>query len=267
MLNIVVTGCMGRMGKRIISLANFDKEVEIVGAIEAPKHTFLGKDIGEVLGLGVLDINVTDKLEKSLKKADVIIEFTNPQTTLNDLEIAKKNRVGIVIGTTGMKEDEITKIKDAAKKIPIVFSPNMSLGVNLLFELVEECVKRLGKDYDIEIIESHHRFKKDAPSGTAKEFAQIIANTMKKDLSKVATYGRSGIVGERPENEIGIHAIRGGDIVGEHNIMFCGMGERIELIHRAHSRDSFAQGAIRAAKFLQNKKSGLFTMKDVLKAS
>lgn len=265
MVNIIVSGCMGRMGKSIIKLANFDKEIEIIGALEAPKHTFLGKDIGEVLGLGVLDVKISDKLDKSLKKAEVIIEFTNPAVTLHHLEIAKKAKKGMVIGTTGLKEEDIEKIKDASKKIPVVFSPNMSLGVNLLFELVSDCVKRLGRDYDIEIMEAHHRFKKDAPSGTAKEFAQIIANAMKEELSRISVYGRSGIIGERPDNELGIHSVRGGDIVGDHTIMFCGMGERIELTHRAHSRDAFSQGAIRAAKFVAKKKNGFFTMKDVLK--
>lgn len=264
MVKIIVSGACGRMGKRIIALAREDARIKIVGALENKTHTSIGKDVGEVLGLGKINVSVEANLDKVIKKGEVIIEFTNPETTMEHLAVAGQSNKAMVIGTTGLNDDAVKEIKQAAGKIPIVIAPNMSAGVNLLFALVGDIAKKLGPDFDIEIMETHHRFKKDAPSGTAKRLAENIAAARGRKLKDIVVYGREGIPGERPKGEIGIHAIRAGDVVGEHTVVFAAKGERIELTHRAHSRDTFAQGALRAAKFIVNKSAKLYDMQDVL---
>ena len=204
-------------------------------------------------------------MEEIIQNADQIIEFTNPQVSLEHLEIAAKYKKAMIIGSTGFSGEEITKMKNLSRNIPFLFSPNMSLGVNLLFKLAAETAAALGDDYDIEIVEAHHRFKKDAPSGTAKKLAQEIAQAKGINLNEVAIYGREGIIGERKKGEIGIHSIRGGDIAGEHTVMFTALGERLQLSHKAHSRDTFAHGSIQAIKFMEGKSPGFYEMKDVLK--
>jgi 4-hydroxy-tetrahydrodipicolinate reductase len=250
MMNIVVCGAAGKMGKMIISRVIADPEVKFSGAVEAKGNPCVGSDSS--------GITITDDFEKAIKTADVAIDFTSPDATINHVELAAKNKKAMVIGTTGLTPGAVEKIKSAAGVIPVVFSPNMSVGVNLLFKLVEEVAGVLA-DYDVEIVEAHHNQKKDAPSGTAAKLADIIA----KKLELPLVYGRQGIVGAR-KKEIGIHAVRAGDIVGEHTVLFAGPGERVELIHRAHSRETFAAGAVRAAKWLNGKKPGLYTMRDVL---
>jgi len=250
MLKISVCGAAGRMGRMIIERVVSDGETELAGAVEAKGSPAVGQRAGNAV--------ITDDCGAAVKISDVVIDFTSPQATLQHLESCMKEKKGIVIGTTGLSEKDIEKIKDAAKAIPVVFAPNMSVGVNLLFKLVSEIAAAV-PNYDVEIVEAHHNQKKDAPSGTALKIADIIS----KELGLPQVYGRHGITGPR-KKEIGIHAVRAGDIVGEHTVIFAGPGERIELIHRAHSRDNFAVGAVMAAKWLAGKKPGLYSMKDVL---
>jgi len=266
MIKIVVAGCCGKMGRRIVSLAKEDKGLLVTGACEVAGHPLLGKDIGEVLGLGTSDIKITENVDEALRGGDCMIDFTAPVATMGHVEKMLKAKKAMVIGTTGLTDKEEKKIKEAAAQIPIVMAPNMSIGVNLLFGLVGEVAKELGDSYQIEIIELHHKHKKDAPSGTAKKLAQVIAQAKGLDLDKIVVYGRQGQGLARADKEIGIHAIRAGDIVGEHTVVYCGTGERIEITHKAHSRDTFAQGALQAAKFLAGRKPGLYNMQDVLKA-
>ena len=237
---VAISGCGGRMGNRIAALSFGDSELKVAGAFESNGHPWLGKDLGEQLGLGSKGVKITSDIKNGLSPAKVLIEFTTPQATIIHLKIACELKVGMVIGTTGLSPAEISQVKEASKSIPVVMAPNMSIGVNLLFGLVGEVAKKLGPGYDVEIVEVHHRFKKDAPSGTAKRLAEIIAEAKSKDLDRVGVYGRKGIPGERTPDEIGIHAVRAGDVVGDHTVIFSSLGERIELTHRAHSRDTFA---------------------------
>ncbi|MCX7918454.1 MAG: 4-hydroxy-tetrahydrodipicolinate reductase [bacterium] len=265
MIKLIISGACGKMGQRIITNAVHTMSVKVVGAVEHPHHPQLGQDIGLVLGLGnALNVRITDTLDKIIHAGDVLIEFTNPETTLDHLGVAVYAKKPMVIGTTGFSTTQLNELRNLGQQIPCVFSPNMSLGVNLLFKLVEQTAKTLGAEFDIEIVESHHRGKKDAPSGTANKLADIAAQALGRTLSEVAVFGRKGITGERTKEEIGIHAVRGGDMVGEHTVYFCGIGERIELTHRASSRDTFALGAIRAAKFIVDKPAGIYDMLDVL---
>jgi len=264
-VRIVVAGAAGRMGSTIIRVIKETDGVELAGAVESEGHPFIGKDAGEVAGIGRTGISIVGKVHEALHgPGDVLIDFTSPSGTLVNLQYAAERGVGAVVGTTGFSEEEYKKIQGLSRRIPCVVSPNMSTGVNLLFRLVREVAEVLGDDYDVEIIEAHHRHKKDAPSGTAMKIGRIIAEALGRDLDKVGKYGRFGITGERDRKEIGIQAIRAGDIVGDHTVLFAGPGERIEITHRAHSRECFARGAVRAAKWVVNKKPGLYDMLDVL---
>ncbi|MEA3485380.1 MAG: 4-hydroxy-tetrahydrodipicolinate reductase [Candidatus Aerophobetes bacterium] len=255
-LKVVVCGACGRMGKEVIAKVCQLKEMKLIGAIEAPDHPFIGKNIG--------DVKISSDLESIVQSNCVIIEFTTPLATMEHLKIAEKKKMLMVIGTTGFNEEEYGRIKETSCNIPILISPNMSIGINVLFKVVEEVSQVLGKNFDKEIVEVHHHNKKDAPSGTAKRIAQIIAQTEGKDLSRVGVYGRKGIGKGRSKEEIGIHAIRGGSIVGEHTVVFAGEGERLEITHRAESRQIFAQGAILGAKFISKQKKGLYDLQDAL---
>lgn len=264
MIKIIVVGACGRMGKKIAEMALEQKDLKLVGAIEGEKHPFLGQDIGEILGRGKVGVLLQNNLKKVMDVGEVIIDFTHPEATLSHLKIAREGHKAMVIGTTGFSAPQISEVKNLAKDIPCVLSPNMSVGVNLLFRIANQAAKVLGDDYDMEIVESHHCHKKDAPSGTAKKLAEVVAEARGWDLSEVAVYGRQGMPGERPKESIGIHAVRGGDIVGDHTVIFAGPAERIELTHRAHSRDTFAWGAMRAARFLATASPGLYSMQDIL---
>ena len=258
MLKIIVCGALGRMGKEVISKIKQRKDMKLAGAIESSEHPLLGKEIGD-------GIKVSSELEDVIEKDSIIIEFTTPLATLEHLKIAEKKKIPLVIGTTGFKREEHEKIKKASNTIPIVLSPNMSIGVNLLYNIVKQITRILGENFDKEIIEIHHRNKRDAPSGTAQKIAQIIAEAEGKNLSEVSVYGRKGIQKEtRSKEEIGIHAIRGGSVVGEHTVLFAGEKERLEITHKAESRSIFAEGATLAAKFLAEKKKGLYDLQDVL---
>ena len=264
MVKAIVVGAAGRMGGRIINAINETEGIELVGAVEYKNHPSIGKDAGEIVGLGKLNIELKDNLGTILSLGDVIIDFTNHTASLTNLEIVAKGKKSIVIGSTGFSAKEMEEVKRLSKNTRCVLSPNMSVGVNLMFKVIKDISRVLGDDFDIEIIEAHHRLKKDSPSGTAMRIAQILAQTLKRDIDKVGVYGRKGIVGERTQKEIGIQAIRAGDIVGDHTVVFGGLGERLELTHRAHSRDTFARGAVRAAKWIVNQKNGLYDMQDVL---
>jgi len=264
MVKVVVLGVAGRMGKRVVACASNYPEVEIIGGVEQAGSDAVGSDLGEIAGVGSSGVVVSDSLADALAGADVCIDFTHHSSIISNLSTIAAGKTPCVICTTGFNDEELEKIDDTAKKVPILLSPNMSVGVNLLFDLVGEVASKLGEDYNIEIVEAHHNRKKDSPSGTAAKLAEIAAASRGLQMSKDGVYGRKGMVGERGPNEIGVHAVRAGDIVGEHTIIFAGPGERLELVHRAHSRDTFANGALKAAIFLAGKSPGIYSMKDVL---
>lgn len=260
-IKIVVIGASGRMGRELVKAVQ-DRKAVLYGAVD---RVLTGSDSGEVAGLGKNNVQITDDLEKVIQGADVTIDFTAPESTASNLKLNQKYRVPAVIGTTGLSGDQKQQLSDTARDIPIVFSPNMSVGVNLLFKLTELAARVLQTGYDVEVIEAHHRKKKDSPSGTAVKLVEILAEQLQRDMHKDIIYGREGLVGERTDREIGVMAVRGGDIVGEHTVMFAGIGERVELVHKASSRYTLAKGALHAAFWLtQNKKPGLYSMFDVL---
>jgi 4-hydroxy-tetrahydrodipicolinate reductase len=253
------------MGLAIMGLAAQDPSFEVVSALEHAEHPLLHKPLSTwVAGIKNPNACLSGDPESAFSNAQVLIEFTRPSVTLNHLKIAAEKGLAVVVGTTGFTDAEIAVIAETAKKIPVVQSYNMSVGMNLLFALVEEAAAKLGTAYDVEIIEAHHRMKKDAPSGTAIRLGEGVARAWGKKLSDIAVNGREGLVGERSVGEIGFHAVRGGDIVGDHTVLFAGPGERLELTHRVHSRDTLAQGALIAAKWLIGKPAGLYDMWDVL---
>ena len=237
------------MGQRIASLALNDPSYIIAGGVEGPGHHAIGRDLGTVLGINSLGVVIADDIQRALSAGDVLIEFTRPEPTLEHVGIARRLKKPMVIGTTGLTDDQRRAVADAARDIPIVLSPNMSPGVNVLFELVATAAKRLGLRYDVDVVEAHHRAKQDAPSGTAKRLAEVIAK------------GR-----RQPVSAIPVHSVRAGDIVGDHTVILAGPAERLELTHRAHSRDVFARGALAAARFVAGRKPGLYDMLDVLRA-
>lgn len=265
MINLIVVGCCGRMGKRIISIASESEDFSIVGAVEKKAHPDIGKDIGIACGIGNLNIAITDDISSAIEKADVIIDFTMPISTINTVRHAKTAHKPLVIGTTGLTDEEMEIIKAASSSIPILVSPNMSIGVNVLLNIIGDVASDLGEDYDIEIVEAHHNQKKDAPSGTAKRLADEILQAKGKGKKYHLIYGREGDTGKRTKGEIGIHAVRAGDIVGDHTVIFAGENERIEITHKAHSRDVFARGALRACRFIVGKSPKLYNMQDVLR--
>lgn len=264
MVKIVVAGAMGRMGSRITALSREYEDITLTGVFEKKGHKDIGKDIGHLLGIGDMGIVLEDGLDKIIDRADVIIDFTHTSSTIEHLRLASSKGKAMVIGTTGFGKEELEEIRILAENIPCVMAPNMSVGVNLLLKVLRDIAIVLGDEYDIEIIEAHHRLKKDAPSGTAMKMAQVIASTLNRNLDDVAIYARKGMIGERTKREIGIQTIRAGDIVGEHTVLFGGLGERIEITHKASSRDTFARGALRAAIWVNGKAPGLYDMQDVL---
>jgi 4-hydroxy-tetrahydrodipicolinate reductase len=264
MINAIVIGVAGRMGGRIVHLMEAAADLQLAGAVERPGHPAVGKDVGEVVGLPPQGITVADSLSQVLPQAEVVIEFTHPEPSLAHLrEVADAGRA-MVLGTTGFSPPQIAEIHALASRAHLVFAPNMSVGVNLMFRVVADIARVLGDGYDVEIVEAHHRLKKDAPSGTAIKLGQVIAHALGRELEKAGIYARHGIIGERSKDEIGIQTVRAGDIVGEHTVLFGGLGERLEIIHRAHSRDNFARGAVRAALWVVKQPPGLYDMQDVL---
>ncbi|MEW6669941.1 MAG: 4-hydroxy-tetrahydrodipicolinate reductase [Thermodesulfobacteriota bacterium] len=264
MVKVIVAGAAGRMGGRIIHAIHGRKDVSLAGAFERPDHPMVGQDAGQTAGLGAIGVRIEGSLEAVIRSGDVLIDFTAPQVTFQHVKAAAAQGLSVVIGTTGIDGDILQGIAELAKTVRCVLSPNMSVGVNIMFRIAGEMARLLGNEYDMEILEVHHRLKKDAPSGTAMRLAQVLCASAGRDLSKVAVYERKGMIGERTGDEIGIQTWRAGDITGEHTVMFGGIGERLELIHRAHNRDNFARGAIRAALWVVTQPPGLYDMQDVL---
>jgi len=264
MIKIAVCGAAGRMGQRIINSVNEAEGVELSGALERPGHELVGHDVGLIAGCGALGVTISDDLNTVISGCDVMIDFTSPKVSLKNLEACGLQKKPIVIGSTGFSPDERTLAHELAKDIPVVIAPNMSVGVNVCFKILKDIARTLGNDFDVEIVEAHHRLKKDAPSGTAVRMGEVVAEALGRDYHKVANCHREGITGERTMEEIGMQTIRGGDIIGEHTVYFIGMGERIELSHRAMTRDMFSRGSVRAAKWITSQKPGLYDMQDVL---
>jgi 4-hydroxy-tetrahydrodipicolinate reductase len=264
MVKIAVAGAAGRMGSRITALSKEYEGLQLAGAFERKGHKDIDKDIGTVIGIGDTGVKLVDNAESIINNVDLIISFSTVEASLEHLRLASSKGKAIVIGTTGFTKDALKEVSELTRKIPCVMASNMSMGVNLLLKVLQDIARVLGDGYDIEIIEAHHRMKKDAPSGTALKMAQVIADALNRNLDEVAVYARKGIIGERTAKEIGIQTIRAGDIVGEHTVIFGGLGERIEVTHKASSRDTFARGALRAALWCFGKPAGLYDMQDVL---
>ena len=262
-LNLAIAGASGRMGRALIEGVLRHRDLKLAAALEIPGNNHIGKDAGEFAG-AMTGIKITADYHNALKGCDVLIDFTRPEGTLEHIAVCQKLGVNIVIGTTGFTAQQKALLGAAAQKIGVMFAPNMSVGVNLTFKLLEMAAKVLSHGYDIEIIEAHHRHKVDAPSGTALGMGEVIAKTLGRDLEKCAVYGREGVTGERDPSTIGFATVRGGDIVGDHTVMFAGIGERIEITHKASSRATFALGALRAARFLKTNIAGMYDMQDVL---
>lgn len=263
-VRIGVCGAAGRMGKTILEVCNETDDVEVTAAIEYSGSPVLGLDAGEVAGLGKLGVIITDDISAVADQVDVMIDFTLATSVPVNLQKCLAVKCKMVIGTTGLTHEDHEQIKLASKKIGIVFAPNMSIGVNLCFKLLEMASKVIGENSDIEIIEAHHNQKKDAPSGTAIRMGEVVAHTLGRNLKECAVYGREGITGARDKKTIGFETIRAGDIVGDHTVMFATAGERVEITHKATSRKTFASGAVRAAQWLASKETGLYDMQDVL---
>ncbi len=264
MVKVIIAGAAGRMGQKIGYWVTQHPELEYAGAFEAAGSPVIGKDIGEIAGLGANGVIVGEGLESVIDKGDVIIDFTFHAATMGFAKIAAKHGKAMVIGTTGLSTENLAELKELSKDFPCVQAPNMSVCVNVLFKLVKKAAEILGDDYDIEVIEAHHKMKKDAPSGTALKLGEMAAEGVGRKLSEVGVFERNGIIGERKPGEIGIQSIRAADIVGEHTVYFAAAGERIELSHRAHSRDHFARGAVKAAAWVASRPNGMYSMFDVL---
>jgi len=261
MTAIAISGALGRMGQRIISLVSAAEDLVLTSALEVASSKGLGRDIGALVGVGDMGVLLSDTYQGG---AQVLVDFSLPGSTMERIAECIVYQTAILIGTTGFEPDQMDQIRAAAESIPVLIAPNMSVGVNVMFKFAAEIAKALGDGYDIEITETHHRFKKDAPSGTALKLAQVVADATDRSVPEDLQHGRCGIVGLRSAKEIGIHALRSGDVVGEHVISFGTLGERIEIVHRAHSRDTFALGSIRAARFLADKTPGLYRIEDAL---
>ncbi len=262
-MRIAIAGATGRMGRTLIEAVLGDPELELAAALERAGHPALGREVGELIGLPC-KFALSADVEAALAAADVLIDFTRPESTLAHLGACARLGKAMVIGTTGFTEAQKARVAEAAKRVALVMAPNMAVGVNVTFKLAETAARILGDAYDVEIVEAHHRHKIDAPSGTALKLGEVVARALGRDLSDCAVYGRQGETGERDPKAIGFHSIRGGDIVGEHTVIFAGAGERVEVAVRSSSRMTYALGALRAAKFLRGRKSGLFDMFDVL---
>ncbi|MBT3268044.1 4-hydroxy-tetrahydrodipicolinate reductase [Candidatus Poribacteria bacterium] len=263
-IRVVVDGAGGRMGRMVTATIQREPGVSVVGAVDVPGSPLIGQDVGTLAGVGELGVPVVDALASVVDGADVVIEFTLPEATLANLRVAVERDKRMVIATTGFDSGQAAELDALAANIPCVMASNYSIGVNALIKAVTLMAETLGDDYDIEIVEAHHNQKVDAPSGTAVTLLKAAAEGVQRNVDDVANYGREGIVGARPPKEIGVHAVRGGDIVGDHTVMFVGMGERVELTHRAQSRQTFANGAIRAARWLMTAPPGMHSFAKVL---
>lgn len=263
-MRVAITGASGRMGRNLVDAVNQVEGLTVSAAIEHPDCSLIGADVGELAGVGKLGVFVVDAIEKVVDDFDVLIDFTTPAATVHNLAVCSANDKKIVIGTTGFDEAGLAAIDQAAERIAIIFAANFSVGVNLCLKLLKQAAEVLNHDYDIEVIEGHHRHKVDAPSGTALRMGEVVAETLGRDLKTCAVYGREGITGARAPETIGFATVRAGDIVGDHTVLFATEGERVEITHKASSRMTFAKGAARSCLWLQEKQSGLFDMQDVL---
>ncbi|RKG94722.1 4-hydroxy-tetrahydrodipicolinate reductase [Corallococcus carmarthensis] len=266
MTRTVITGISGRMGSTLVRLAKAASDLPVVGATVRPGSPLAGQDAGLVARLGTpLDVLAQDDLGRALDgaKADVVVDFTGPEATLQHARICAERGVALVVGTTGFTPEGRAQLEAHARRVPIVAAPNMSVGVNLVIRMAAELARVLGPSFDVEVLEAHHRMKKDAPSGTALKLAEVLVEALGRTKDDL-TFAREGQTGARPPGEIGVQALRGGDVVGEHTVYFFGEGERIELTHRATNRDQFAQGALRAARWVAGRAPGLYDMADVL---
>jgi 4-hydroxy-tetrahydrodipicolinate reductase len=264
MVEVVVAGAAGRMGARIVACLGEARDLRLVAALEAPGHPALGRDAGEVAGVTRTGVTLTSDAAAALGRDRILVEFSTPEASLEHLRLAVGAGARAVIGTTGFSSSQHEEIAALAKRTAVVLAPNFSVGVAVALKALAIMARALGDEYDVEISEIHHRFKKDAPSGTALRMAEVVAGALGRDLGAVAVYGRQGTPGERSPKEIGILSMRSGDVVGEHTVSFGTLGERLEVTHRAHSRDTFARGALRAVRFLASRPSGLYSMQDVL---
>jgi len=264
MADVVVAGAAGRMGSRLVALLQPESELRLVAALEAPGHAALGRDAGESAGVGRLGIPIGADVDAALGRDRILIEFSVPDASLAHVREVARHGGRAVIGTTGFTAAQREELARIGTSIPLLVSPNMSVGVNVAFKVLADMARMLGDEYDVEIVETHHRFKKDAPSGTALRMAEVVATALGRDLAKTAVYDRHDKLAERARKEIGMAALRSGDVVGEHTVVFGSLGERIELTHRAHSRDNFARGALRGTRFIATARPGLYSMQDVL---
>jgi len=261
MLRVGINGAAGRMGRRLVALVSERDDMIVVAALECDDSSALDRDAGQVAGIGPINVPVTTEIEA---RVHVLIDFSSPDSTVARARECAKAEIALVVGTTGLDAKQVSALDAAARTVPCVYAPNMSVGVNVLAKLVKLAAHMLGPDFDVEVIETHHRFKKDAPSGTALKLARAAAEGLDREFDEAGVYGRHGIVGERTAQEIGVHAVRAGDIAGEHTVLFGALGEHVELKHSAHNRDTFVRGALRAARFIAGKKPGMYTMEDVL---
>lgn len=258
-----MAGATGRMGRVLIETVLRAPDAELAAALELKGNAAIGRDAGELVG-EACDVRVSDDVQRALEICDVLIDFTRPEGTMNHLEACRGRGVKLVIGTTGFSEEQKLAISAAARDVAIAMAPNFSVGVNVTFKLIEIAAGALNEGYDVEIVEAHHRHKVDAPSGTALRMGEIVAGALGRELKKSAVFGREGVTGERKAETIGFATVRGGDTVGDHTVMFLGTGERLEITHRSNSRATYAQGALRSARFLMTRKNGLYDMQDVL---
>jgi len=263
-IRAVVTGAAGRMGMQIARLVQETDGISLAAAVERPGHPALGRDAGELAGIGTLGVPVGSSLSEALTVADVVIDFTSAAASMTHLDAVCRAGKAIVIGSTGFSAQEREAIRRRGGEARVFQAPNMSVGVNVLLQVVGQVARLLGDGYDVEIVETHHRFKKDAPSGTALALGEAVASALGRDLAADGVHGRHGLVGERTTREIGFHAVRAGDVVGDHTVLFGGLGERVEITHRASSRETFARGAIRAALWLPTQPKGFYEMTDLL---
>jgi len=264
MTDVVVAGAAGRMGTRIVACLQGDAGLTVAAAVEAAGHAAIGADAGEVAGVGRIGVPITADPRAAIVRDRLLIEFSIPEATLAHLELVAATGARAVIGTTGFTPAQREHIAELGRRAAIMLAPNMSVAVNVAYQALTLIARALGDDYDVEVTEIHHRFKKDAPSGTALKMAEVVAEALGRDLGKVGVYGRQGLTGERTQKEIGVMSLRSGDVVGEHTVSFGTLGERLELTHRAHSRDTFARGALRAARWIAGRGPGLYSMQDVL---
>ena len=264
MTKVIIAGAAGRMGRRIGFMVNEHPDLQVAAGFERADNPEIGKDVGELGGYGSIGIKVAESLDQVMDLGDVVIDFTFHEATMQIARRAAEKNLAMVIGTTGLSQENLQELADLSKNFPCVQAPNMAVGVNVLFKLAAKVASILGNDYDMEIVEAHHRMKKDAPSGTAMKLGEVMARAVGRDLDRDGVFARHGIIGERTDKEIGLQTVRAGDIVGEHTVYFAGAGERLELTHRAHSRDNFARGAALAAAWVVKQANGMYSMFDVL---